>query len=153
MARFEDVKAGFWGAGEHGVQPPLTDEALRNAERVLGVALPAALLELLRLRNGGPVAAEYDTFPNGGEEIMFDQLMGIGPRNTNLLDTPYLIEEWGMPAPVVLLSGDGHYWVALDYRGPSAEPPVTLFDNDFGTEVVLAPDFRSFVEGLGSRTL
>jgi hypothetical protein len=50
---------------------------------------------------------------------------------------------------VVLLSGDGHYWVALDYRGSIAEPPVTLFDNDFGTEVVLAPDFRSFVEGLG----
>jgi hypothetical protein len=68
----------------------------------------------------------------------------------SLLDTPYLVEEWGLPAPVVLLSGDGHSWIALDYRasGPQGEPSVTWLDADRGTELALAPDFRSFIEAL-----
>lgn len=50
----------------------------------------------------------------------------------------------------MLLSGDGHYWIGLDYRtcGNDGEPSVTWFDTDFGTELLLAGDFRSFVEGL-----
>jgi hypothetical protein len=48
------------------------------------------------------------------------RLHGIGPAGqagtTTLLDTPYLVQEWELPTPVVLLSGDGHYWIALDYR-------------------------------------
>jgi hypothetical protein len=83
--------------------------------------------------------------------------MGIGRRDgmTSLLDTPYLVEEWGLPAPLVLLSGDGHHWVGLDYRTceRDEEPSVTWFETDLDAELVLAADFRSFVEGLaGSST-
>jgi hypothetical protein len=78
--------------------------------------------------------------------------MGIGRRDgmTSLLDTPYLVEEWGMPAPLVLLSGDGHCWIGLDYRacGRDGEPSVTWFETDLDAVLVLAGDFRSFVEGL-----
>ncbi|MFJ2034370.1 hypothetical protein [Streptosporangium sp. NPDC087985] len=80
--------------------------------------------------------------------------MGIGrsERMTSLLDTPYLIEEWGMPSPVVLLSGDGHHWIGLDYRGcgRAGDPAVAWFDADLNTELALARDFRSFLEGLSS---
>ncbi|WP_028805833.1 SMI1/KNR4 family protein [Streptomyces sp. 142MFCol3.1] len=51
MARFDEVKAAFWGDGDYGVQLPLTEEAVREAERVLGVTLPAVLLDLLRVRS------------------------------------------------------------------------------------------------------
>ncbi|WP_162794721.1 hypothetical protein [Nonomuraea lactucae] len=39
----------------------------------------------------------------------FPDLMGIGhdEHATSILDTPYLVEEWGLPSPVVLLAGDG----------------------------------------------
>jgi hypothetical protein len=78
--------------------------------------------------------------------------MGIGHTQNliSLLDTPYLVTEWDIPSPVVLLSGDGHYWVALDYRanGRHGEPSVTWFDTELRTELALASDFRSLVEGL-----
>ncbi|SFH01399.1 hypothetical protein SAMN02787118_13840 [Streptomyces mirabilis] len=84
----------------------------------------------------------------------FGDLMGIGRRDgmTSLLDTPYLVEEWGLPAPLVLLSGDGHCRIGLDYRtcGRDGEPSVTWFETDLDTELALADDFRSFVEGLTS---
>ncbi|MCU7826268.1 hypothetical protein [Kitasatospora sp. DSM 101779] len=41
-------------------------------------------------------------------------------------------------------------FVGLDYRGCGrrGEPGVTWFDAEFRTELPLAPDFRTFVEGL-----
>jgi hypothetical protein len=73
---------------------------------------------------------------------VFEQLMGVGRpgRGLSLLDSPYLVEEWGLPSPVVLLSGDGHCWIGLDYRacGSRGEPSVTWFDADAETELPLA---------------
>ncbi|MFI0988636.1 SMI1/KNR4 family protein [Streptomyces exfoliatus] len=162
MARFDEVMATFWDDGDYGVQQPLTDEMVREAERALGVTLPSGLLALLRIRNGGIVAGDHDAFPTSGptswseDHVPFDTLMGIGRRHgtTSLLDTPYLVREWGMPAPLVLLSGDGHCWIALDYRtcGRDGEPSVTWFETDLARELVLARDFRSFVEGLTAGT-
>jgi hypothetical protein len=158
MAHFDEVLATFWADGDFGVQPPLTDETVREAERVLDVTLPSALLALLRVQNGGIVAADHDAFPTrqrtswSEDHVPFDALMGIGPRErmTSLLDTPYLVTEWGLPSPIVLLSGDGHCWIGLDYRGcgPDGDPSVTWFDTDLDTELALASDFRTFVEKL-----
>lgn len=66
MAEFDEIKASFWSDSTHGVQPPLTDEAVGEAERVLGVELPAELLDLLRIRNGGGVTSGRRTFPTSG---------------------------------------------------------------------------------------
>ncbi|WP_406389646.1 SMI1/KNR4 family protein [Streptomyces sp. NBC_00887] len=158
MGRFDEVTATFWADDDYGVQQPLTDEMVREAEQVLGVTLPSALLDLLRVQNGGIVGADQDAFPTGRptswseDHVPFDYLMGIGRGDglTSLLDTPYLVEEWGMPTPLVLLSGDGHCWVGLDYRicGRHGDPAVAWFETDLGAELVLARDFRSFVEGL-----
>ncbi|MFF7204145.1 SMI1/KNR4 family protein [Streptomyces sp. NPDC008141] len=162
MARFDDVKATFWDDSDYGVQPPLTQEATRQAERELAVRLPSPLLDLLRVQNGGQVATEWDAFatsrPTSWSEdhVPFTELMGIGRREgmMSLLDTPYLIQEWQMPSPIVLISGDGHCWTGLDYRicGPEGEPSVTWFDNDSNTELALADDLRSFIENLTSST-
>ena len=55
-----------------------------------------------------------------------------------------------MPKGIVLLSGDEHTWVALDYRscGPTGEPSITWFDNEMEEEVALAPNFQAFLDGL-----
>jgi SMI1-KNR4 cell-wall len=167
VARFERIKRGFWNPDStYGVQPPLTDEAIAGAESVVGVRLPEALVELLKVQNGGSVSPEFDAFPTteptswADDHVPFADVMGIGEREVtlpllgreafSLLDTPYLAEEWGLPSPVVLLSGDGHYWVALDYRecGFQDEPTVVWFDTELRTELTLANDFQSFVEGL-----
>ncbi|MFI6423382.1 SMI1/KNR4 family protein [Streptomyces sp. NPDC050842] len=159
MARFEEVKATFSGEGGlYGMQAPLTDEVVRDTERQLGVRLPASLLEILQVRNGGLVAESWNAFPTdvptswSENHVPLDDMMGIGRHDgrLSLLDTPYLVEEWGLPSPLVLLSGDGHCWIALDYRacGARGEPSVTWFDVDINTELPLATDFQMFVEHL-----
>jgi hypothetical protein len=158
-ARFDEVKATFWSEGPAGT---LTDAAVRNAEQRLGVRLPEALLALLRVRDGGVVADAWDAYPTdvptswSDDHVPFDVLMGIGENDDRLsmLDSAYLIEEWGLPSPLVLLSGDGHTWIALDYRtcGADGEPSVTWFDVEDESEVPLAGDFRTFVEGLTAST-
>ncbi|MET8288392.1 SMI1/KNR4 family protein [Streptomyces sp. NPDC005132] len=156
--KFDEIKASFWSGHTYGVQPALTQATVADAERVLGLRLPESLLDLLRVQNGGGVTADRDAFPThqptswSEDHIPFTELMGIGTggHGLSLLDTPYLVEEWGLPSPVVLLSGDGHYWIGLDYRAYSAlgEPSVTWFDTDCGAELPLAADFRALVEGL-----
>ncbi|MEW2127932.1 SMI1/KNR4 family protein [Streptomyces sp. NPDC007259] len=160
MTRFDEVKATFWGEGLYGVQPPLTDAVVQDAERQLGVRLPASLLEILRVRNGGPVAEVWNAFPTdvptswSENHVPLDDMMGIGRHDgqPSLLDSGYLIEEWSLPSPLVLLSGDGHCWIALDYRtcGEQGEPSVTWFDVDTDTELPLATDFQTFVERLAA---
>jgi hypothetical protein len=160
VARFDEVKATFWGEGQYGVQPSLTDAVVQDAERRLGVRLPASLLEILRVQNGGAVAELWNAFPTDAptswseDHVPLDDMMGIGRHGgqLSLLDTAYLVKEWGLPSPLVLLSGDGHCWIALDYRvcGKRGEPSVTWFDVDEGTELPLAADFQAFVERLAA---
>ncbi|MEQ0564546.1 SMI1/KNR4 family protein [Amycolatopsis sp. NEAU-NG30] len=146
MTRFDRLKPTFW---EDGPGEAATDDTLAAAERELGVRLPAELAELLRLRDGGTVAAHCDAFPTreptswSETHVPFELLNGIA----SLLDSAYLIGEWDLPERLVLLSGDGPTWIGLDYRR-SPVPAVTWFDADFGTELALAPTFREFAEGL-----
>ncbi|MEO3930655.1 SMI1/KNR4 family protein [Micromonosporaceae bacterium B7E4] len=160
VAPFDEVAAGFWHETiTHGMLSPLTQDVVSAAERVLGVTLPDDLLRLLRIQNGGVVADMWDACPAEGslyadDHVPFEQLFGIGPADhanvLSVLDTPYLVQEWVLPTRCVLFSGQGHYWVALDYRtcGSDAAPSVVWIDNEMGHELQLAPDFRAFVERL-----
>lgn len=158
MAGFDEVKASFWRDSPFGVLPPLTDDVIRETEGSLGLRLPGALLELLRVQNGGPVRDRWNAFRTSrptswsSNHVPLRTVFGIGPTDGfgSLLDSPYLVREWGLPSQVVLLSGSGPCWIALDYRtgGGAGEPVVTWFDQDYSTELLLAKDFRSFVEGL-----
>ena len=158
MVVFDELKATFWKAGASEAHA-LTDDKLDQAERILRVKLPEVLVDLLRIRDGGTVAANWNAFPTSqptswsDTHVPFDELMGIREAASgSLLDTPYLTDEWSLPTPIVLLSGDGHTWIALDYRKGtgSMEPSVTWFDTDSDTELHLASTFRSFVEHLVS---
>lgn len=69
---------------------------------------------------------------------------------TSMLNTPYLVREWGLPSAIVLLSGDGDAWIGLDYRGcgPDGDPSVPWFDTELRSELSLASDFGTFVESV-----
>ncbi|WP_043476600.1 SMI1/KNR4 family protein [Kitasatospora sp. MBT66] len=161
MARYKDLQQSLWDTGsDYGVQRPVTDRMVLEAERLLDVTLPDSLLDLLRQQNGGRVTSDRNAFPTSGptswspDHVPFDSVLGIGrrKRSISLFDSPYLVEEWSLPAAVVLLSGDGPCRIGLDYRVcvRHGEPSVTWFDADDDSELALAPDFRSFVEGLTS---
>ncbi|CAM5679030.1 SMI1/KNR4 family protein [Streptomyces hirsutus] len=159
VTRFEDLQRFLWDtSSEYAVQSALTDQAIAETQRLLNVTLPSSLLDLLRHQNGGQVAASRNAFPTSqptswsADHVPFDSVMGIGRREgtISLLDSPYLVKEWGLPAAVVLVAGDGPCWIGLDYRacGRHGEPCVTWFEADLDIELVLASDFRSFIEGL-----
>jgi hypothetical protein len=78
----------------------------------------------------------------GAVHVPFESMMGIGTADMSILDSPELDLEWDMPSEPVLLTGDGHCWIALDYRrsGPAGEPSVVWFDNEVGEDLELAPD-------------
>jgi hypothetical protein len=131
----------FWGEGRYGVQPPLTDAVVQDAERQLGIRLPASLLEMLRVQNGSLVAELWNAFIATASRPCSTLRIWSRSGTFRLL--------W------FLLSGDGHCWIALGYRGcgKHGEPSVTRFDVDGGTELPLAADFQAFIEGLVAATV
>ena len=156
---FEDIKGLFWDRTvAYEVQPPLTDDLVAHAQEALGVQLPATYLAFLRIQNGGYTANTFQAHrapePTSWapDHVPFDSMFGIGENNEGILQTPDLLREWEMPDGLILLTGDGHRWIALDYRatGPAGPPSVVWYDNEVGEDIQLAPDFKIFVEGLRS---
>jgi len=150
----------FWG-NNHYAHPPLTDEMLAEAESRLGVKLPSELVELLRAQNGGYTKgfahpmSQVTTWAE--DHVPLDTLAGIvtDPNHTtalNLLSTKEMTQEWGLPPNQVLLSGDGHYWLTLDYR-KGTQPTVAWIDVECDEDVQVAGSFGAFLAGLVSAAM
>lgn len=142
----------IWEETEENLEmAPLTEEMINKVQKELGVKLPESYLQLLREQNGGAIRfnAHPASEPNAWSEdhVQIDYFMGIG-EGGGILDNAYLIEEWDMPKGLVLLSGDGHSWIALDYRETKEKPPIIYIDNEGGQLFQLAPSFEVFLEGL-----
>lgn len=145
----------FWSTNyyEH---PPLTDIAVARAERILGVRLPAELIALLRIQNGGYTKGFIHPMKQpttwAENHVPLRDLSGIiiDPDHSspmNLVRTAEMAREWGLPPKQVLLSGDGHYWITLDYRnGPS--PSVAWIDVECDEDIQVAPSFGQFLASL-----
>ena len=152
----------FWGETEDGYTgPPLTPEAVRAAESVLGYKLPESYLRLLRVRNGGsPRRCCYPTVVRTSwaeDHIRITTLFGVGFERgiDGEHESRYMIREWGYPDVGVVIADTpsaGHDTVMLDYSecGPQGEPRVIHVETESDEPVVtvLAPDFETFANGL-----
>ncbi|MBL7838463.1 MAG: SMI1/KNR4 family protein [Bacteroidetes bacterium] len=148
-------KNEFWGENFYN-NPPLTDNMVSEAENELQVKLPTLLIELLKIQNGGytngfafPMAVNTTWSDN---HVPLSKLFGIVTDKAfktahNILDTKYMIEEWGLPEKQVLLTGDGHWWITLDYR-QSAVPSVRWIDIECDQDIHIANNFEDFIHGL-----
>lgn len=129
----------------------LSEQSLNKVENQLGVKLPEAYIELLKIQNGGYIEhnAFLTDFPTSwaDDHINVEELRGIG-SDSCILDSTYLIEEWDLPKGIVIIAGDGHAWIALDYREINENPAVILVDEDVAGIRELAPNFKSFIDGL-----
>jgi SMI1-KNR4 cell-wall len=65
----------------------------------------------------------------------------------NILDTHYMTKEWGLPEKQVLLTGEGHWWITLDYR-KSDVPSVRWIDVECDEDLHVANSFEEFINGL-----
>ena len=136
--------------------PQLTPALVQRVEATLGMALPAEYLALLNVQNGGYTKGfVYPTSRTSWAEdhVALDALNGVGPSEAlpsglhNIYNSTYMVAEWDLPHSQVLLTGDGHWWISLDYRSGSA-PSVRWLAVDSGEDLELAPSFAAFLAGL-----
>jgi hypothetical protein len=138
--------------------PPLTDDMVVFTEKTLNLKLPTTLIELLKIQNGGytkgfafPMTQKTSWSDN---HVPLTELFGIVTDKSietaqNILDTQFITKEWGLPDRQVLLCGDGHWWITLDYR-KGDKPTVRWIDIECEQDVHIADDFDDFINGLVS---
>ena len=131
----------------------------------MGLRLPPALVAALRDCNGGrlrrlhlPAVRPTPRFRSG---LRLHGLAGVGYEE-GLDWSPALIDEWGFPAPTLVLCHGGPWAALLDYRrcGPGGDPPVVFCDTDHEVagrpaEWTVAPTFGALaasLEPLADRT-
>jgi hypothetical protein len=145
----------FWGSNSYN-HPPLTDAMLAQAEEELGVTLPRELVRLLRIQNGGYTKGFAYPMQQpttwASDHVPANELFGIVTDPTistaqNLLKSEYWTQEWGLPPRQVILLGDGHWWITLDYRRGSS-PSVAWIDVECDEDVQVAESFSAFLDGL-----
>jgi hypothetical protein len=135
-------------------------EQVAEAERALGLRLPATYVDLLAEQDGGePLRCHFPTsFPTSwaADHFICDLILGVRGTPLTLFDSAYLIEEWGYPAVglvVGLTPTAGHEVVMLDYTscGPDGDPAVVYVDEDAdGSWAIhrVADRFDEFIEKL-----
>jgi SMI1 / KNR4 family (SUKH-1) len=140
-----------------GIQPPLTDSIVRDAERALGVTLPGEYLALLRVQNGGYIRYGLPKTPHS-------TITGIGPFLPTLTDFSwdYAREQVSFELDgLVPFDGDGHWLLCLDYRSCSLRstgqlakelvqtgPRVTYIDIESDSESIVASSFAEYLSML-----
>ncbi|WP_227936099.1 SMI1/KNR4 family protein [Alkalihalobacillus deserti] len=137
----------FWKSpSEYKPGVKLTKERLQEVEQLLGVKLPMAYIQLMEAQNGGELSFRYVLFEDGDAAIIpylyeIDIDHGIGL-------SPIFIEECSLPEGMVLLTGDLHSWLALDYRKNKQPSVIYITESDSvnGTweEYPLATTFAEF---------
>ena len=142
----------FWSVVDPEFIPqPLDMERVGKFVEQHGIDLPVSYIKLLRSQNGGYI--ERNSFQSLAGRIInyIDRISGIGGHELDIVEeSKYFIEEWGLPTGLVLLAGDGHWWIALDYRNlnSSGEPSVAYLESDSNIDYTIARDFQEFIDGL-----
>lgn len=129
----------------------LTNEDINLAEKHFNVKLPKAYINLLKQKNGGEL--HYNALPisldrwENDNHIIIDHLLGI-KENNGIMETDYYVKEWEIKRRnIILLSGDGHEWLALDYD-KTEEPKVIFIQTDNERIIEIYSSFDKMLENL-----
>ncbi|MFW0911300.1 SMI1/KNR4 family protein [Bacillus altitudinis] len=143
----------FWEIDEEGYYTlkKINEAEIAKAEKKLGVSLPDTYKKLILEQNGGYTI--HNAFPTthsnswAEDHIQFNHLLGIA-EDEGIMESAYLIKEWELPEGLVLIFGDGHTWVTMDYRKTKENPAIHYYDVEMEEDFKLADSFDEFIEGL-----
>lgn len=149
----------MWNFDTKSPNEALTEAIVAEAEAILNVRFPVDYVAALRQKNGGSTLGQYYPLPSqlipehlarfvDYGHIGIAGVYGIGTSYESVLQTPYLTDEWKLPKGFVLLGGDGHTWLAFDYRSSGVAPTIVLLDSDSGDTLLVANNFTQFFTGL-----
>ncbi|WP_051397770.1 SMI1/KNR4 family protein [Runella limosa] len=106
-------KNEFWGDNYYN-NSSLTENMVLVAEKMFQVKLPPLFIELLKIQNEGYTkgfAFPMNTTATWADNhVPLSELFGIVTDKAtesahNILETQYVIEEWGLPEKQVLING------------------------------------------------
>ena len=129
-------------------------ERLDLFEREYGLKIPSQYINyagtysshVIRLpKNLSGTSNDYwgDGFHTIGDYLGLDSNEG-----RSIFDSGWLVDEWQLPEKLVLIEGDGHEWLALDYRNSLTEPKVIIIESDGCTYKIIANSFADFTDSL-----
>ncbi|MBC1604417.1 SMI1/KNR4 family protein [Listeria rocourtiae] len=132
--------------------PKLTNKDVELAEATFGVKLPKNYIKMLKKQNGGylktdAVRVEF-TNDDGDGYILLDSLYGIKP-DEGVMETEYYKKEWGITkGNIVIIAGNGHSFVALDYEGTTTTPKVIFIDTESSQIEFISHTFEEFIDAM-----
>lgn len=129
----------------------LLEEDIQLAEAHFGVKLPDDYIKLLKIQNGGTLICNALPIAlnrwDGDDYLEIDNLRGINKDN-GIMETEYFKQEWGISKRnIILISGDGHSWFALDYNH-GADPKVIYIETDSERITQIYDTFQEFINHL-----
>ena len=132
----------------------ITQEKIEEIEKVLKKKIPTAYKKIILEQNGGYLQYCSVIVERTGKEREFlpiDHIYGLGKEG--VLRSSYLINEWGLPSEILIFSGDGNFFYALDYRKNTDTPTVIYLDPDTEVEIFVANTFGRFLEILSQEVV
>ncbi|MGM9977891.1 MAG: SMI1/KNR4 family protein [Clostridium sp.] len=129
--------------------PDISIKEIEKIENKLGKKLPKTYKKIILEQNGGYI--EFNAVPVSDENIeedflLIDSIWGLGKNG--LLDSEYLISEWDLPKNILIFSGDGNYWYAMDYKEKPEDPSVIYIQQDAEKVINVASNFNEFLNML-----
>lgn len=139
-----DLLKLFDNEGEYGKEysfGELTDKMISRAEKTIGYKLPQSYIELLRVKNGGVIDSEYDTW--------LSIIYGVGPEQNTFNGLEDMFDnwryEWEYPdigIPFGETESAGHDMYYMDFRAvdKNGEPRIVRIDNEMDNEIYFVAD-------------
>nr|WP_315485423.1 SMI1/KNR4 family protein [uncultured Undibacterium sp.] len=132
-----------------------TEERIQMFEDEYGVRLPPEYIQYAGTKSSSVVKLplcdnESTQFYFGEGFYTLGKLADIepDPYGSSIFDSASLAEEWGLPKKLMLIEGDGHTWLALDYRESTTDPKVIVIESDEGKHLLVANNFKEFVQSI-----
>lgn len=137
--------------GDIFMLPSITEKEIKEIEETLQRKLPEAYKEIILKQNGGYIQYSSVQIENASSYLEIDHIKGCGEEG--ILDSGYLIEEWGLPNDILIFSGDGNHFFALDYRNGTDEPSVIHIDPETEEVTHVASTFNHFLHNLSNEAV
>jgi len=128
--------------------PRLDMDEVKNFENKVGFKIPKDFLDCLSYQNG---AFLKFTLGNLEKDFWIKNIPGINSdKNNALMHSNYYINEWSLPKDILLIYGEGNWWVVFDYRNLNNDntPKISLLDSEMNKDEVIANSFTELLSSL-----
>lgn len=131
----------------------IKQEDIRDIEKKYNCKLPNDYINFLEFQNGAIL--NKNLIKGYEEDIWIESISGINGLEINnvLPESDYFISEWELPNKLLLIYGEGHWWISFDYRNlnPDNTPKISYIDLELNRDIVIANSFTELLELLYSK--